>query len=120
MEERESSLQKRQFRQGDVLLEPVTQVPNYMVEDVNIVERKKGRLILALGEATGHAHAIKTKGVTMYRGGSLTFLEVLEKATLEHEEHGPITIEPGTYQVVMQRQQDPAAENRTERRANYD
>lgn len=42
------------FRQGDVLLRPVTKTPGNLKK----VPLDKGRVILAYGEVTGHAHAI--------------------------------------------------------------
>ena len=57
-----------------------------------------GRLVLALGEATGHAHAIRAGSRAGLRGrDGKRWLEAMEPVKLEHEEHGPITIEPGTY-----------------------
>lgn len=42
------------FRQGDVLIRQVAEVP----EGLRLVPREGGRAILALGEVTGHAHAV--------------------------------------------------------------
>ena len=42
------------IRQGDVLLVPVASLPAGCVE----VPNDKGRIVLAYGEVTGHAHAI--------------------------------------------------------------
>ena len=41
------------YRQGDVLLAPIPALP---VDAVSVP--RKGRIVLAEGEATGHAHAI--------------------------------------------------------------
>ena len=42
------------IRQGDVLIVPVEEIP----ATVEAVERENGCIILAHGEATGHAHKI--------------------------------------------------------------
>ena len=42
------------FRQGDVLIIPVAKLPDCLEP----MKRERGRVILAHGEVTGHAHAI--------------------------------------------------------------
>ena len=42
------------FRQGDVLVVPVDEIPTGLKK----VPREQGRLVLAHGEATGHAHVV--------------------------------------------------------------
>lgn len=42
------------FRQGDVLIRPVTSIP----DGLKRVPLDNGRMILAYGEVTGHAHAV--------------------------------------------------------------
>ena len=39
------------------------------------------------------------------------YLRLTAAATLQHEEHGPIAIAPGTYRVVIQREYVPAPSN---------
>lgn len=54
---------RRMLRQGDVLLVEVTEeIP----AEAKKVERDHGRVVLAYGEATGHAHAIPHPGATLY------------------------------------------------------
>ena len=50
---------QRQYRQGDVLLIPTDAIP----EKAKRVTRDAGRIVLAYGEVTGHAHAIASRGV---------------------------------------------------------
>ncbi len=54
------------YRQGDILIMPV---PEASVPPGLVAEPRdpKGRIVLALGEATGHAHALHGPG-TLYRG----------------------------------------------------
>lgn len=89
----------RQLRQGDVLLHPVECIPEDAVR-----QKHQKRLVLAEGEVTGHAHAIRAqaKQLRHFTNGSEVYLEVNFPVTLEHEEHGPLTLEPGCYQVRRQ------------------
>lgn len=45
------------YRQGDVLIERIDSVP----DDAQPVPLEDGRIVLAHGEVTGHAHAIKSR-----------------------------------------------------------
>lgn len=96
----------KQYRQGDVLLVEIDQ-PSRTGKPINPEE---GRIILAQGELSGHAHAIR-KGegaVKLFEGsGDRRYLLMTEIGRLEHEEHGPIVLEPGWYEVRRQREYDP-------------
>ena len=94
-------------RQGDVLLVPVDAVP----ASAKPVARDRGRVVLAYGEATGHAHAIVSSAATQLQDDIQRYLRLTAGATLQHEEHGPIAIAPGTYRVVIQREYVPAPVN---------
>jgi len=99
-------------RQGDVFLRRIDALP----EDLADHPRDKiGRIVLAYGERSGHAHAIRDPHVVGLRlAGSeeVDFIEVGGSgAVLNHEyesgvmaEHHPIALEPGLYQVVRQRE----------------
>lgn len=52
------------FRQGDVLIVPLGEdaVPDHAVGAVSEPRDGRGRLVLALGEVTGHAHAVVGPG----------------------------------------------------------
>ncbi len=92
------------YRQGDVLLIPVASLPT----GARAAARENGRIVLALGEATGHAHAIATPDVQLFERGAERFIEVrAATAVLAHEEHGAIEIPAGTYRVVTQREYAP-------------
>ena len=93
-------------RQGDVALVAVTEIP----ADAVALRRDEGdRVVLAYGEATGHAHALHEPGVTMLRvaANDAVFLRVIEPSNLVHEEHAPIAVPPGAYRVVRQREYFP-------------
>jgi hypothetical protein len=96
-----SHMKPMQLAQGDVLLVPCLEIPKRAKE----VERDKGRVVLAYGEVTGHAHAIADRKARLMRFSGVDYLEVGGKvATLKHEEHGEIEIPQGTYRVVKQRE----------------
>jgi hypothetical protein len=69
---------------------------------------RQGRLVLAEGEATGHAHAIAEPDAREFRVGDERLVLVRSKARLVHEEHAPIELPAGTYRVVIQREYEPA------------
>lgn len=92
-------------RQGDVLIRSVDAVPL----DANRGEREDGRLIVARGEVTGHAHAILDVDVQQYKIGNMQWIVAPQGFTLQHEEHAPITVPQGQYEVVIQRQYTPQA-----------
>ena len=92
-----------QVRQGDVLLVPVHEVP----ASARPVPRAGGRVVLAEGEVTGHAHAIRSSAATLLAAGEERYLRVAAPVTLDHEEHAPIDVVLGTYRVVIQREYVP-------------
>jgi hypothetical protein len=97
------------FRQGDVLVIPVQSMP----AGLEPVAREQGRAVLAHGEATGHAHAIKSERAALFRDPKLmaVFMHVSGGApvALEHDEHDTIEVPPGDYQVIRQREYSPEA-----------
>ena len=103
--------QRGLLRQGDVLLVPVDGVP----EDGSTTESRGSHHVLAEGEATGHAHVVagRSRLVEWRRprryAAPLTrrFLVVEQPALLSHEEHLPIDLDPGVYEVRRQREYRP-------------
>lgn len=97
------------YRQGDVLIVAVNSIP----VKVESVAREDGRVVLAHGEVTGHAHAIKDEHAALFRDPKLAaiFMHVSGDVPvmLEHDEHDTITIPPGNYQIVRQREYSPEA-----------
>lgn len=98
------------YRQGDVLLIPVDKVP----QEAGLfdAEQEDGRLILARGEMTGHHHSVDSKHTVMYGGATQRFLKVEEPTTLKHQEHDPIDLNRGVYEVRLQKQHHPKIEYR--------
>ena len=97
------------FRQGDVLIERIPALPSKLKK----LNREDGKVILAHGEVTGHAHAIIDEHADLYaseKEAGVTFLEVRDAmAALKHEEHATIELPPGAYRVVRQREYSPEA-----------
>lgn len=92
------------YRQGDVLIVPVAKAP----ENLEPLEREGGRVILAHGEATGHAHAIAEPGAVLFSETATgrRFLKLLKPAALDHEEHDRIDLPTGDYEVIRQKEYD--------------
>jgi hypothetical protein len=94
-------------RQGDVLLVPITEIP----KAAKRASSKHRRLVLAEGEVTGHHHSIAERpGVELLEVPSQNELFLLVKegdALLEHQEHATITLKPGAYRVIRQREYSP-------------
>ncbi len=95
------------YRQGDVLIVPVSAIP----AGLESIDRDAGRVILAYGEATGHAHAIHAEGAALFRDPNLmaVFMTVNNDGpvALEHDEHETIVLPPGNYRVIRQREYTP-------------
>lgn len=95
-------------RQGDVLLVPVDEVP--------VRQRRREiegpRIVVAEGEATGHAHVVRgearlVRSTAHYFRPTEQHLVVTGAAVLTHEEHDTIELAPGTYEVRRQREYVP-------------
>ena len=92
------------FRQGDVLVVSVERKP-----DLQPVERENGRIILAHGEVTGHAHAITSSDAMLFMDAKTLdrYLDLKAPVTLDHEEHSYIDLPSGFYKVTIQREYRP-------------
>jgi len=97
------------IRQGDVVLIPVEVIPS----NTTPIARRDGRLVLAEGEATGHAHAIFDETCELVTTDEATQLYLLvygtEPVDLVHEEHATISIPPGRYEQRILREYSPEA-----------
>ncbi len=92
------------YRQGDVLLR---RTDRQLTKRHRRVPRDQGRIVLAYGEATGHAHAIAEPHVELFDLSGERMLQVDAPANLVHEEHDDIALPAGLYEVVQQREYDP-------------
>ncbi len=95
------------IRQGDVLIVPTNSIPT----GTRPVARENGKLVLAHGEATGHAHTIADDTAELVTADQAAELYLLVHGTtaveLVHDEHDTLTIAPGAYKVVRQREYAP-------------
>jgi len=99
------------YRQGDVLIEPVTEIKGD--------KREKGKHLLIQGEGADHGHFIS--GAEVFdappnKENTTHFLTVEDEATIEHllissgvwtKEHASFTIPVGTYKVTRQVELSP-------------
>ncbi len=98
------------FRQGDVCLIAVDAIP----KDAKKQPAKGKKVILALGEATGHHHRFEfldtSHNVTLYVAeGGARYVHVTSAAELLHEEHSTVQVPAGKYQLPQQVEYHPAA-----------
>jgi len=92
------------YRQGDVLFKEVKQVP----KDGKV--RKSGHILE--GEATGHIHRVAEAQLTeadVLDCGAGLFMKVTGEGgvSIVHEEHNPVVLPPGNYEIVRQREYSP-------------
>ncbi len=92
------------FRQGDIYVELLADVPAEAIRDTNPTAQ------LAPGTTRGSRHILDAlDGVTMYRLENATVLEgpvlaVSCERTITHPEHGDLILPPGVYGITYQRQ----------------
>jgi hypothetical protein len=113
-----ASEEKKQFRQGDILIELVAEIP-----DLAKRQERSRQVTLAHGEVTGHHHVLETADPADWwsleeaasdhlatgPGASDIFLSISAGGTVNHPEHAPIQLPPGRYRVTRQREYSPAA-----------
>ncbi len=90
------------FRQGDVLIRRINALPK---------QRSKKRVngILAYGEVTGHSHRIEDLAkAELLEIDSNVYLRVSEEGVrIIHDEHSPVVLPAGNYEVEIQREYAP-------------
>lgn len=106
------------IRQGDTLLRKVSDIPAQARE---MKRDEAGRIVLAHGERTGHAHAFRGKGICSFTtlvnedvefllvnggsGGAMLNHELISGAKAEHD---PIKVPDGKYEAAQQVEHSPA------------
>lgn len=90
------------YRHGDVLLVPIPALP---VGAVPV--KREGELVLARGEATGHAHRLAEPSGRLFVLGGSRYLVLGEPGWLTHEEHATLELPAGRYEVRIQREYTP-------------
>ena|SRR5258708_31412975 len=90
------------WRHGDVIIAVVEAIPPEA--------RRSQRMVLAIGEVTGHSHRVEApEKAEMWEYRGERFLKIGATTRVIHEEHQPITLEPGIYRVWQQREYTPEA-----------
>ena len=84
---------KTKLQQGDVLLRKLGAMPD---GEQKLISRN--RLVLAHGES-GHSHVIEDDEAELIQIGERMLLNLTKPATLRHEEHRPVTLSPGIWEV---------------------
>lgn len=93
----------KQVRQGDVLIQPVSKLP----DGIKSITPQDNKIVLAEGEVTGHAHVMEAKHVEEFVTGDSRFVNVHNKTPLKHQEHGDIAVEKGVGKIIRQREYAP-------------
>ena len=96
----------KQLRQGDVLLQQVTEVPATAIHE----PPQRGKIVLALGEVTGHSHTIDADAADWWKDGGDDYVSVITSTNGTHQEHGPLPLEAGEKFIkIQQREYTPKA-----------
>lgn len=91
-----------QYRQGDLLFILQEARPNAPLEE------RPGSVIVA-GEATGHAHRLLGGAILEDPSDGALYLDVPDAGRVVHEERDALTLGPGLWRVVRQREYSPEA-----------
>lgn len=96
------------IQQGDVIIESIEAIP----VGLKAGKLKAGKIVLAEGETTGHAHRISDVAGVVFKEGEngMFYLQNREELSLNHEEHNTVTIPPGVWRVRKVQEYDHFAE----------
>ena len=95
--------QRKQIRQGDVLLTPIAAPPN--PRRVTDAEGRPLAGVRIAGERTGHAHELAAR---VYDDGDRRVVFLERPEVLTHQEHRHIEVPAGWWEVRLQREHVPA------------
>ena len=79
----------RQIQHGDVLFKEVKELPKGA--------KKLNTNVVAEGEVTGHSHTIERASILEL--DRIMYVDVTDVATITHQEHLPLTIPKGVWQI---------------------
>ena len=91
-----------QHRQGDLLFVLQETRPK-----VTLLVRPG--LVILTGETTGHSHRLTAGQILEDPEGTTIYLDLPATARVVHEEHDSITLGPGLWLVVRQREYGPSS-----------
>ncbi|MFX0023558.1 MAG: hypothetical protein ACFE9S_14625 [Candidatus Hermodarchaeota archaeon] len=84
------------YRQGDILFKKIKNLPRQL--------KKKPDKVVAEGEETGHAHVLVNGALFELLNSEKLYLKSEQSTRIIHDEHLPIKLESGNYQVIRQRE----------------
>lgn len=93
------------WRQGDVFIIEQAEMP-----DGGDLIPYRGQIVLAYGEVTGHSHTIEVVNPTAIKWinvGEKRYLKTDVPVVIKHQEHDPISLPAGTFEVRIQREYTP-------------
>lgn len=95
---------KNVMSQGDVTFIPVKAFPKSVKRITDGV--------IAKGETTGHSHRVGTlESAELYEMEGKMFLKVGDEGvSIVHEEHAPVTLDPGNYEIHIDQSFDYSAQ----------
>lgn len=92
---------KNSAQQGDVCLKKLNILPSGKIKVIS-----KNKIVLAEGETTGHFHGLMEKDSELLEIDGVRILNLKKKSTLKHQEHKPITLDAGIWQVGIVNEYD--------------
>ncbi|MFX1388953.1 MAG: hypothetical protein ACFE9Z_02690 [Promethearchaeota archaeon] len=84
------------YRQGDILFKKIDNLPTQLKE--------KSDNIVAEGEETGHSHQLVNGALFELINSDSLYIKSEKNTKIIHQEHLPIKLEPGNYEVIRQRE----------------
>jgi len=97
-----------QLQQGDVLITKINAMP---IGGKPVKPAARG-FVIAEGEATGHAHTLEPGAVvaiTVDEEGVI-YAQIARQVNLLHEEHNPVSLDPGVYRFGRVQEYDHFSE----------
>jgi len=95
------NIAKNTAQQGDVCLKRLNSLPPGKTKVIS-----KNKIVLAEGETTGHFHGLMEKDSELLEIDGVRILNLKKKSTLKHQEHKPITLDAGIWQIGVVNEYD--------------
>lgn len=96
------------LQQGDVLISSIQPPNTETLSNAKTVKRDKRGFVLAEGEVTGHYHGIQCEesDMELIQIGEKMLANIKSPVCLTHQEHKPITIPVGWYEIGIVVEED--------------
>ena len=88
------------IQQGDVILRRLSSMPQGAQKKL-----AAKKCVLAHGES-GHSHVVEETDAELIAIGERMLLSVPNGGTVQHEEHGAVTLSPGIWEIGRVREKD--------------